>query len=171
MITTNINATNTPATLDFFGHAPDIRSGAILLREVIGWIHSFNYSLLGAHPSCGDDLELDRRHKDVRKFTDEAGLQAYKEYLSDLIDRSSQVHPDLQPELMDAGADGSGFTYTVHSGRSSISFYRRSDAYDGWDVRGIANFASSEAADRVRANLANHGLDAKVLSGGGGALN
>lgn len=148
------------AGINFFGHAPELKVANMLFREVVGWIHSLNYSLLGMHPQCAEQLDINPKlHGGLRKFEDVEGLADYKEYLFNLILKSTTIDPDLQPRLEDAGDDDAGFTYTVHSKRAQISLHRRSDEYGGWDVRGIATFNKPEQAEHISATLTKHGFD------------
>lgn len=148
------------AGIDFFGHAPDLKAANILFREVIGWIPSLDRSLLGLHPQCAEQLNIDPRfHRELRKFENPEELEDFKEYLSNLIAKSDATNPGLQPQLEDAGKDRAGFTYTVHSGRARISLYPRNDCYGGWDVRGLATFGKPERAERISATLTKNNID------------
>lgn len=171
------NAELISATLSFTGHADDfidrstgkaytgIQIAGTMLREVVGWSPSLNRSFLGLHPKCDASIEFGRDHREIRRFTTEEGLKAYKDYLTNLIAKAEQLTPGLQPTLEDVGCDGIGFKYAVHSGRADISI-RPNAKFGGWDVCGTMRFPSEEIAARMSDNLVRNGYYVEILSGG-----
>lgn len=165
------------ATLSFTGHADDfidrstgktytgIQIAGVMFREIVGWSHSLNRSFLGLHPKCDASIKFGRDHKELRRFTTEEGLQAYKVYLANLIAEAEKLTPGLQPTLEDAGLDGVGFKYTVRSGHASISV-RPNAKCGGWDVCGTMQLKAPSAV-RMSENLVRNGYYVETLSGGG----
>lgn len=127
---------------------------AVLLRRTVAAIKPLNDSLLGRTPSCAEQMGLPlKQHREVRKFRDLSGLQAYEAYLYQTI---SQV-PEYAPNFMTMGAEH-GFEYGVYSGVARIALVQN-PVTGNWLVQGAARFQNPYS---VLKNLPKLGLRTKL---------
>ena len=142
--------------VEFNSVPSDLKVAAIAFRNAVGDIKSLNDSLLGRHPLPAADLDMDEwAHVELRKFTDEEGLQAFESYLDALIGLcASKGREDLP--TFDRKADG--FFYRTHSAYAEIGLNRGTDGR--WFVQGRAKFASNPAI--VVKKLRHVGIQVRV---------
>ncbi len=146
-----------PLKLCFVAMKSEFAEAAIMLRNVIGWIYPLNDSLLGRNPSCAKMLRLNlREHREMRKFTDVAGMIAFQEYLNGVIIHSCRVKPGLQPRL-DRHAE-QGFEYRCHSKRAMVGLKRDGEA---WKVYGECQLGHMFS---VESNLPSKGFTIEYVS-------
>ena len=139
------------ATIKFKTTLPTLREASILFRRVVGDVNSLRDSLLGNNPACMDATTFDaRRHRDIRKFSDEDTLRGFTQYLGELVEKL----PDPRPTI--TSNDGVLIEYTVASGRASIRIVKNAD---GWTVSGYAMYQDPSIAAKI---LKAHGLQLDV---------
>lgn len=148
-------------TMLFVVRCATLREAAVLLREGIGQVMMLSDSLVGNKPRAADALNIDlKEHAKIRRFKTEEELQSFKAYMAGLMQRCRDEKSGKMPTFTDAGKDGEGFTYTVDSGRASVTF-RKDDHSDGWVVCGQAKFVNPEIAKR---QLVSKGYAVRILS-------
>lgn len=150
--------TSTWTRVRFGAHAETVAEANESLRAAAKIVKSLGLSLLGKHPDCVKELQIDEtKHMKVREFHDAESLARYMTYLDELVARAKELTPDYVPHF-EHGENY--FCYGTANGCMVLSFFRN-DKF--WHLAGEATLPTRPAACTVRKKLIAKGLDATVV--------
>lgn len=123
-------------------------------------VKSLGLSLLGEHPGCVKELQIDEaEHMKVRQFHDVESLVRYMTYLDKLVARANELTPVYVPSFTHT-ADR--FLYKTANERAAVLLMRAGND-EAWSMTGEVTLPNRMAACTVRKRLIEKGLVAKVV--------
>lgn len=153
-----VPGTSTGTRVRFGAHAETVAEANESLRAAAKIVKSLGLSLLGKHPGCVKELQIDEtKHMKVREFHDAESLARYMTYLDELVARAKELTPEYVPYFTHGIDD---FLYGTVNGRLTVTFYRSEGI---WYVLGEVTLPSRPAACTVRKKLIAKGLNATVV--------